>query len=330
MIRARRSLLSLALVASLLAGVEGRVEPVAPSAVGDVHMLFYGYKGFWYDHTVRHADGSWQQAASAPAGGVGMQSTMVGPEFHVFTWFYDGWRHSVRYFDGTWNSRASVPVGGGAMAPPFRIGVAHVGGVFHLLRLVDGRVEHASQHPDGTWSVFANPPMPGLYADIAASVVGTDLRVVGISADGTTVTRTDRHSDGTWSPAVGTGFGTDSPPSRALEVEAAQVGDDLHVVVLDDQGDVYHSIMHENLAWDLFRDIDPAAGDSGEVYSIGATASQGTLHVAVGNHAVDPGRDDRVLHTIRYPDRSWQRYGDVKDQMEGMHHTSASLTIAGS
>lgn len=115
-----------------------------------------------------------------------------------------------------------------------------------------------SHQLDGTWPIVQGGPTISDYSrDLAVTSVGSDVRVVAPAEDGRTVMQTNRYADGTWSPPRFTEFG-----GTANKLSAVQVGSDLHVVLLDDQFNVYHTIMREDLTWDPFRDVDGAAGDS--------------------------------------------------------------------
>lgn len=59
------------------------------------------------------------------------------------------------------------------------------------------------------------------------------------------------------------------------------------------------------------------------VNSVGVTASVGTLHLVVGSDST------RILHSIRYPDRSWQRFGNVKNETGGPIQSGPPMSIAG-
>lgn len=295
----------------------------ATAAAGDVHLTFHGRRGVRH-HTIRFANGSWQPAGSLSAGNLSeLTSTMVGGELHEFyiglphiSPYYDV-KHIVRYTDGTWNFDANSP--DEVFAEPGFLGATTVNGLPHVVRLEGNRLWHSHQLADGTWPIVQGGPTVGDHPrDLAVTSVGSDVRVVVLAEDGRTVMRTDRHADGTWSPPHFTQFG-----GTATKLSAAQVGDDLHVVLLDDQFNVYHTIMREDLTWDPFRDVDGAAGDSGMVNSVGVTASVGTLHLVVGSDST------QILHSIRYPDRSWQPFGNVKNETGGPIQSGHPQSIAG-
>jgi hypothetical protein len=115
-------------------------------------------------HTLREADGNWQQFRGlgrgqlydAPARFVGISCATVGGCLHIVGAGADGrLYHTIRWPDGTWQRYFGVLGGqqyGGAPHFALSVGCARVG---HALEVVaigsDNRLFHATRRPDGSW-----------------------------------------------------------------------------------------------------------------------------------------------------------------------------------
>lgn len=322
-----RLLVPVLLAVGLAVPQAAQADPIAPSAVGDVQLVISGQGNTTLDHAIRHEDGRWDRYGVLPVGfdSTQLASVIVNGEEHLFfqeTHNQGSLYVNIRHFDGTWDLAASAPDGFTTVNGQDPLAVAYVNGALHVVRVHDNQVQHSMRNVDGTWSAFATVPMSGAFINVAVTSVGVDLRIVAINADGSALAQTDRHADGFWSPARRTAFVTDAGAGGTNTVGVAQIGDDLHVVAVDFHGSVFHSVMHANLSWDLFRNIGIPAGEPGYVATVGVTASHGVLHVAVGTV------NDSILHTIRFADGSWQRFGNVKAAI-GNPGGGIGLTIAG-
>lgn len=304
---------------------------VAPHATGDVQIVARSHGALI--HSIRHANGAWDGYGTLWATDNGPYdytgepySATVNGEDHVLfaasvaihpPHLY--WHHEVRHADGTWG--LSVTDYDYMLHGPYPL-AAVLGQLQRIGSAVHGPLQHSWQQADGTWTPWQPVPLQGTFNQYAVAGDRGDLRLVAVDADGAGLTYTVRHSDGTWSPQRQVAFATDRGKAVATKISLAEVGDDLHAVVLGDHGEVYHSILHPSGRWDLFGYVGAVAGEVGTVTTLAAAATQGTLQVAV---ATSTGG---LYHTIRFASGTWQRYADIKHEV-GDPGPVDELTLAG-
>jgi hypothetical protein len=221
--------------------------------------------------------------------------------------------------------------GAGTMAscPP-----DEVGNVLHLVAVstADGAPWHTIRFDSAlTWQDFRNVAFVagkiGKVVDIDATMVNGQLHVCVVTSDGN-LWHTIRYGPNLgWQsfasvkipagvPDTGKGFFT--------RVAAAEVGSELHVCVLDQDGKVWHTIRHAH-SWQFFGDVlaktgPPSDGDSHFV-DVACSSVGGELHVVLVN------AKGNLHHTIRH-DIGWQSLGNVRD-VAGPPFLQGKITAAG-
>jgi len=315
--------LALALVAGpLVATTPVQAAPSVQHATGAVHLATMS-QGYQVDHTIRHADGAWQDVRKLTTAGPykrgrNLVSAIVNGEEHLL---FDDPRsmgmtiyRMIRHADGTWESTSE-----GRVQLSSRVAVAAVSGELNEARTdSNGNLVLRARHSDGTWTAGTAVPVT-LTATSSFSLAGNGGELRFVITNPTGLSYLVRDAAGTWSPATDVPFTV--PGVTASTVDIAQVGTELQVVVLGSDGALYHSIRHQNGAWDAFGNIGPEAGDPGTPVSVSVTASTGTFHLAIGTS------EGGVHHTIRFPDGSWQPFGDVEGATGGS--LGSEVTIAG-
>jgi hypothetical protein len=314
--------LALAMGAALVA-TPAQAAPAVQHAAGDVHLATL-LQGNQVDHTIRYADGSWQDARKLTAAyrvGRNLVSTIVNGEEHLLfdelgiSWV--GSYNMIRHADGTWESNYRP----GLASSPGGLAVAAVSGELNEVRL-DSWTSAVlrTRHSDGTWTApTAVPVTTTATTSFSAAGSGGELRFVITNPTGTSLSYLVRDATGTWSPATDVPFTV--PGVTASTVDIAQIGAELQAVVLGSDAQLYHSIRHANGVWDTFNNVGPAAGDPGTPISVSVTASTGTFHLAIATS------EGGVHHTIRFANGTWQPFGDVEQAAGGS--LGSEVTIAG-
>lgn len=331
----RRTTLTVAALAAaaLVAPAPATAAPPQPKisyATGDVQIV--AKQGERLVHTVRHANGAWDgygdlyhwDYPSHMSYARPTSATLNGEEHVVYETSFGrmppvfGLAHEVRHGDGYWND-AGIPATYSLTHPHV---IATALGQLHMIASDGTALHHSVQQADGTWTAWQPVPVDGASTEFAAAGEYGDLRAVFVAPDGASLVYAVHHSDDTWSPPQQVALTTGSGAITATRVSVAEVGDDLHVVVLGNHGDVYHSILHPSGRWDGFGYIGTVAGEVGTVTAIAAAASQGALQVAVANSA------GGLYHTIRFANGSWQHFADVGHEI-GDPGPIDELTLAG-
>lgn len=323
----RRLPLVLALVATpLVVATASQAQPTTPHVSGEVHLATVA-NDLDLAHTIRHTNRYWDRFGLLRAGYAyprKLASAIVDGEEHLLYDTEHGTpsssvtHHRIRHADGTW-SDGSTPFSG--LTGP--IAVAAVAGELHVVKRQEGtggRLYHSKRHADGTWSELSEVPVEDTW-DVSAANVGGKLQLVTTHPWSTTLTTVARHADGTWTPAADVTF-PPRPRVVAATVDIAQVGAELHVVVLTTSGGLFHTIRRPNGGWTVFGNVDTEAGGTpGTISHVAVTAARDTLHVAVATS------EGGVFHTIRFTNRQWSRIADVKGEAGTV--TSREVTIAG-
>ncbi|NUT48207.1 MAG: hypothetical protein HOV94_12995 [Saccharothrix sp.] len=324
MSRLRRSISALLSTIVVCAGspvavAQPQAAPAALHVQGEVQLATYGLP--WLNHTIRHADGSWDGFGTVPDSSPPqyydqLTAAIVAGEAH-FVFEGVGTTHhppfnpylgqQIRHADGTW-TLATVPVGDYERTAD--LAVASVSDELHLVRRKQGDsvLRHHVRHADGTWSSLPDLPDP-VASDSSAGVagLGDELHVLlGSPADRVLTYRVARR-DGTWSAPTPVSFNpvTGVMPST---VDMARVGAELHVVVRGVDGMLYHSVRRSSGSWETFHSINSQIPMPEGVYdSVSITGAVDTLHVAVTT-----AHDSGLFHAIRRADGTWSRFGDVR------------------
>ncbi|MFI9386143.1 hypothetical protein [Kutzneria sp. NPDC052558] len=311
----RRALLVPLAVSTLLTA--GAVAPAqaAPQALGDVHLITSHAQTL--DHTIRHADGTWQPWGTLTIKSVGPQPVAVasavingaehviyyGPEKHHPPVVY-AYHHLVRDTAGNWTDGSLPDAMPGTPSSTDRQAAANLNGHLALVRQQGDVLALSIQQSDDSWSAWETVPTSGPIGSFSATANGGVLRVVTTNFDGSLVTDHDRAADGAWSQDSTSFYSTATP-----RVAVAQVGADLHIVAatsFDAPYAVWHTIRHANGSWDVFGAVEAEAGNITAVQQIAVTSSRGALQLVAST------TDGGLYHTIRAANGTWQRFGDVK------------------
>ena len=301
-------------MASLPATTPAQAEPSTLHIPGDVHLTATAGGGD-VAHTIRRGDGTWYPFNLIPDPPralytIHLVSVIVNNEEHVMYYGYyraappnETLRYVIRHADGSWTRTTPPPV-----AWISRIDLAAVAGRLHYVVHSENALEHRVRQVDGTWSAPSTVPATidsaGVFAIAGA---GDMLRLVTRSPSATSLSIYVRHADGRWGQGLDVPF---APPSGATagRVDIAQVGTELHVVVIGQDGGLYHAVLRSDGSWTTFHDVASQAGPvGGTVDQVSITAARGALHVVIGTSA------GRLLHTVRSGDGRWLPFGDVYD-----------------
>lgn len=321
MSRIVRALVPLALAATTAAVTAmpaAQAAPATPAATSQLQVVGIGVYG-GMAHTIRNGNGSWDQFGwpdgrnySDFYGVYAVTSVIVNGNENVLFDYEAGPLHTpstgflIRRADGTW---ASVAPPAGNTHAGDNLAVANVDGQLTVMRLQDSKFQLATFNGSG-WSSWQDTGLSGDYRDFDIVANGTTIRLVAAKGDGTGFIEVDR-TKGTWGTTTTVPFTSDTGwPQGVTRIDAAQVGDQLHVI-LTDEDRVYHSILHANGSWDSPADI---AGETTWVESpkdVSAAEVNGELQVVITNDSFTNG--DFMFHTIRHADGTWQRFGDVND-----------------
>lgn len=320
-------------MASLTATAPAQADPSAQHIPGDVHLV-RTLGGGEVAHTIRRGDGSWYPFNAIPGAprahySNNLVSAIVGAEEHVMhNWYYgvgpyyQEYRYVIRHADGSWTEEAPVADG-----PTSDVDLAAVAGELHRVQRggdAGTALTHRVRHADGTWTPWTAIPAQVDYdSDFAIAGAGGDLRLLTLNPPANGVLSSFvRHADGTWQQGPDVPF---APPSGATAeaVDIAQVGTELHAVVVGSDGGLYHAALRST-GWTRFHEVASQTGaPGGTVSQFSITASRGVLHVAIVTS------ESRLLHTVRAGDGRWQLFGDV-DEATTLAVAWTGLSIAGS
>lgn len=306
----------------------GQAAQAAPAIQGDTQLVTIGQHGE-LQHTIRHADGSWQRMGFIPGYGQVnyLTSAIVGGEENVVVEYQTGPSNNpniqaarlVRHADGNWDFHASLP---DIPVNPEPITAVNVNGKLDLVALTPTGPEVSELGANGQWSEFSDVPLGGHLRSIAAVANGNSLRVVALYGDGHTVGVIDRTATG-WS-AINKTVAEIGEENVATQVAAAQVGDTLQV------GAVVNSTVNPDAMPSIaFERMDKAGSwtNTSSVWTYGRpatvsmTPSNGDMQLAYTT------QDGSIYHTIRHADDTWQEPGYVQGVAGG--GPAAGVTIAG-
>ncbi|MCE6998106.1 hypothetical protein LZG04_25395 [Saccharothrix sp. S26] len=332
----RRTALRIPAVAALAMAAltaPAHAEPATMHAPGEVHLV-RTLSGGEIAHTIRRADGSWYPFNTIPNAPRAhytnnLTSAIVGNEEHVMhNWYYgvgpyyQAYRYVIRHADGSWTEENPVADG-----PTSDVDLTAVAGELHRVQRGGDNgaaLTHRIRHADGTWTPWtAIPAQVDFDSDFAIAGAGSDLRLLTLNPPADTVLSSFvRHADGTWEQRADVPF-TPRSGTTAVAVDIAQVGTELHAVVVGNDGALYHAALRST-GWTSFHEVASQTGaPGGTVTQFSITASLGTLHVALTTS------ENRLLHTIRTSDGRWLPFGDV-NQATTLAAPWNGLSIAGS
>jgi hypothetical protein len=253
-----------------------------------------------------------------------------------------GMWHTIRAADGTWQPIGNVKVQAGNPGYVWDVAAAgdNVTGNLHALAGTQGGgLWHTIRAANGTWQPFGNvlgqtgPGTPGNITEVASALIGCNLHVV-VSTYSGDLFHTIRFCDGTWAP-FGDIKGQAGNPGFAGDVSVAgNIGTgELHVVLSNATGGLWHTIRAANGTWQPFGDVTTQAGKPGCSGWFSFACSSTVGHVAsaligCNLHVVVSTDSGGLFHTIRSCNGSWASFGDIKVQA-GNPGNFADVSIAG-
>ncbi|MFI9386149.1 hypothetical protein [Kutzneria sp. NPDC052558] len=321
------------LAAMALATAAASATGVPAEAAGPGEVQLVTVDQFGLEHTIRHADGTWQPMGYIPGYHTvsALTSALVGGEEHVFLQYDNGSGpligHLVRHADGTWDLGASTPTQS-TTGPATDLAVADVNGRLDLVRLDAAGPAVSELGANGQWSFWSPVPINGRPLDaIAATADGDTLRVVALTGNGWFITAADRSPAG-WT--IGPWTGVLGQHDSGSQLAAAQIGPNLQVAIAyGDLTDIHktfdtaHTILDRSGSWSEPGKLGTVLNNPGcDVRHVATSAVNGELQFA----CVD--WNGRLLHSIRHADGTWQSYGDVL-AATGAAAASGPVTMAG-
>ena len=199
--------------------------------------------------------------------------------------------------------------------PPFNIADLHIcavnntGQVWHVIRN-----KTFGSDTIGDWtemgSVESQAGNVGPHRRISCSLHNTSgLHVVTTSKNGEAVWHTIRRPNRTWFP-FGAVYGQTGKPGNAYDVAAAVDGDELHVCIATDTGNLLHTIRREgDGSWLPFGSVLDQVGHGFKNKAVNARrlsawAGGGMLRLWVVTAAGD------LIMTLRHPNGRWAPWTD--------------------
>ncbi|MER5642658.1 hypothetical protein ABT095_37695 [Kitasatospora sp. NPDC002227] len=286
----------------------------APAATWKAQVFVEGGTNL-FQATRESSNASWTgfgdvQAAANSIGGVhAVAAAGVDGDTQVVALGGDGrLYHAIRNADRTWKPFADMSgVTGGALTNVTQVAAVSVGTDLHILAVANGRVMHAIRHADGSWVGFGDVEgqagQLGTVTAVAAASSQGELQVIAV-ADGKAyhTVRSTAQAWGQWGDVAAAAGGYSGPVSS---VAMAGAGNDVQIVVTTDGGaHQYHGARFADATWQKFADLSSVLGPV-TVTSVGAAGVNNEFQLAAVTS------DNRVLHTIRHFDSSWDGAGAI-------------------
>ncbi|WP_329562377.1 glycoside hydrolase domain-containing protein [Kitasatospora sp. NBC_01266] len=238
--------------------------------------------------------------------------------------------HGIRSTSGTLSGFAALSGVGSPNMAARKAGIAGMpNGSSQVLAIGnDGNVYHNIRSANGNWSGFAALPgigTPNMAAgDVAiAGMPDGSSQVLAIGNDGN-VYHEIRFANGNWSGfAALPGIGTPNMAAKRVAIAGMPDGSS-QVLVIGNDGNVYHEIRFANGNWSGFAPL-PSAGSSTMAASAVAIAGMpdGSSQVlAIGN-------DGNVYHNIRLANGNWSGFGAVPGPYGSNTFPAQRVGIAG-
>lgn len=236
----------------------------------------------------------------------------IGQLFHQQRLVIGGWQTT---FDRVGESVSDGPPSFGAVS------CGAVSDVLHLVGVgTDGFLYHCLRIASGAWqasfglieSQVAGGPVG--FVRVGCAGVADALQLVGVGVDGH-LYHTIRNADGTWQASFGdVAVAVGGGPGTYLAVGCAGVGTDLQLVALGADGELYHTIRHQNGSWQPNFELVQSVVAGGPPGLVGiACAGVGTAMQLLAL-----GSDGKLYHTIRDAGAGWQTpFGDVAQAVGG-------------
>lgn len=257
---------------------------------------------------IRLADGSWtgftdvQSKASSISGGVRAAAAAgINSDTHVVAVGGDGRPyHTIRKADGSWGGFGDIGSVAGVPGTFTQVSAVSIGGDLHVVAVASGKIFHTIRKADGNWTAFGDlssvaGPI-GTVTTSATTNASGQLQVIAVS--GGQAFHTIRNTAGNWGGwgNVAQAAGT---TGAITSVAMAGIAGDAHIVIATDNGTrQYHGMRKADGNWESFGDLGSILGTI-TAKSIGAAAVNGEVQVTATT------ADNKLLHTIRHADRTW-------------------------
>ncbi|MGC0417323.1 hypothetical protein [Embleya sp. AB8] len=302
--------------------------PPAPAAEWKTQTLVTAGGNLY--HATRFVDGGWsgfgdvQSVAGSVPGGIrsSAEAGINGDTQIVAVGNNGALYHGRRLANGTWAPFADIgPVAGrpGAFS---QVSVASVGSDLFVTGVADGRVFNSVRYGDGTWSGFADVSAQmtapiGTVTRIATANVNGQLQVLAVS--GGKVYHATRNTAGVWA-----GWNDTSVALRDVgaisDIAVAGTGGDLQIVATANNGATqYHGVRYANGTWQDWADLGSVLGPV-TATNISAANVAGELQVGL------VATDNRILHTTRHINGTWDGAGAINLSGVTGDHTGINLT----
>ena len=195
------------------------------------------------------------------------------------------------------------------------VACASIGNDLHVISVADnGNMWHTIR--SGGWQAWGDVSAtvtgnPGInFKTVACASIGNDLHVISV-ADNGNMWHTIRSPGGwqAWGDVSATVTG--NPGINFKTVACASIGNDLHVISVADNGNMWHTIRSPG-GWQAWGDVSATVtGNPGINFKTVACAS-------IGNdlHVISVADNGNMWHTIRSPG-GWQAWGDVSATVTG-------------
>jgi ribosomal protein S27E len=222
----------------------GAFADVRCAGVGN-ELQVVGAVGGQLWHTIRHANGTWQNAfgliesqeQNNPGAFADVSCAGVANELHVVGVVGGKLWHTIRHASGTWQNafgliEAQEQNNPGAFTD---VSCAGVGNELHVVGVVGGMLWHTIRHASGTWqNAFGlieaqEQNNPGAFADVSCAGVANQLQVAGVVSG--QLWHTIRNTTGTWQNSFGLIEAQEqNNPGAFADVSCAGVGTQLQIV----------------------------------------------------------------------------------------------------
>jgi hypothetical protein len=317
MSRIIRSLIPLALAGAAVIATLPAAQ-ATPAATSELHVVGAGASS-GMSHTIRRADRGWDEYGPLDGGdysnfygAYALTSTTAGGNLDVLFDYEKGPLHTPtmgfvsRLANGDWIDEP-LP-SGGAQAGDNLAATTTPDGVVTLIRQRNGKLQLATYRTTAGWSSWQDTGISGDFRDIALTTKGSVLRLVAAKADGTGFLSIDR-TNGAWGKATTVAFQSeDGWQQGVMRIDAAQVGDELEVV-LTDEDRIYHTVQHADGTWDGLLAVWPEAGYVESPRDVAVAEVNGELQLVITDETA-PG-SGYMFHTIRHADGTWDQFGEV-------------------
>ncbi|MEU2655992.1 trypsin-like serine protease [Streptomyces sp. NPDC007325] len=277
---------------------------------------------------IRLADGTWTDFAdvrtkASDIGGIRTAAAAgVGSDTHVLAIATNGTlQHTVRKADGTWVPFGNVGDVAGHLGSLTQITAVSIGNDLHVVAVANGKVFHTLRTAGGHWTPFGDlstvaGPIGTVTHAAIASVDGA-LQVVTVS--GGKAHHSLRTPSGHWS-RWGDVAQAAGPTGPITGIAIAGVDGDAHVIVATDNGTrQHHAIRKANASWERFGELTGYLGNVTSK-SVSATHVNGELQL------IAVTADNKVVHTVRHADRTWNT---TPVTLPGVTGTLGAVSITG-